>query len=290
MGAGDDRLVACVEQALRTKPLFGGRPCAVVKDVDSLPDAAQERILGLLPRGDPDGHLVLVGTSPDLRRRLYATCVRESWAFRFPRLPIARIPAWLRQEATERGHVFAAGAVEQLTELVGNDLRMAAAEIEKLSLYVGAGQAIGMDAVAAVVGAIRDRSVFELATLIERRDLGAALALVRRLLGQGEPPVALAAFLAGQLRRMLLAKSLAGSREAPAEMASRLGVPPWVADRIVSGAARYDERTLERAVIRAAELDSALKSSRLPPTVLLEVCLLELASVSKAPSPSRCAF
>ena len=275
--AGDDRLVDRLEQTLRTSPLFGGPPCAVVTDVESLSDAAQEEILALLLR-DLGGHLLLVGATPDMRRRLYARCVREGWAFGFRRLPLVRIPAWLREEAAQRGHVLAAVAVERLTELVGTDLRAAAAEIEKISLYVGAGQPIGLDAVAAVVGAMRARSVLELAILIERRDLGPALALVRRLLDQGEPPVALAAFLASQLRRMLIVKSLASGPTAPAEIPARLGVPPWVADRIVSGARRYEAGTLERALAQVAALDFALKSSRLQPAVLFDSCLLELAS------------
>jgi len=275
--AGEERLVDRLEQTLRTSPLFGGPPCAVVTDVESLSEAAQEEILALLLR-DLGGHLLLVGASPDMRRRLYARCVREGWAFGFRRLPLARIPAWLREEAAQRGHVLAAGAVERLTELVGSDLRTAAAEIEKISLYVGAGQAIGVDAVAAVVGAMRARSVLELAILIERRDLGPALALVRRLLGQGEPPVALAAFLAAQIRRMLIVKSLASGPTAPAEIPARLGVPPWVADRIVSGARRYEAGTLGRALAQVAALDLALKSSRLPPAILIEACLLELAT------------
>ena len=275
--AGEERLVERLEQTLRTSPLFGGSPCAVVKDVESLSEAAQEEILALLLR-DVGGHLLLVGATPDMRRRIYARCVREGWAFGFPRLPLARIPAWLREEAAQRGHVLAPGAVERLTELVGTDLRTAAAEIEKISLYVGAGQPIDPDAVAAVVGGMRARSVFELAILIERRDLGPALALVRRLLGQGEPPVALAAFLAGQIRRMLIVKSLASGPTAPAEIPARLGVPPWVADRIVSGARRYEAGTLGRALAQVAALDLALKSSRLPPAILIEACLLELAA------------
>lgn len=274
--AGEDRLMERVEQALCTSPLFGGQPSAVVTDVDSLKDTDQEEMLALITKA-PGGHLVLVGATPDMRRRLYAKCAREGWAFGFRRLSLAQIPTWFRQEATQRGHVLGAGAVEQLTELVGADLRAGAAEIEKLSLYVGEGQPIGVDAVAAVVGGMRARSVFELSTLIEQRDLGAALGLVRRLLTQGEPPVALAAFLAGQLRRMLVAKSLVASQAVPSDIASRLGVPPWVADRIVSGARRYQVGTLERAIARMAALDFALKSSRLPPAVLVESCLLELA-------------
>jgi DNA polymerase-3 subunit delta len=273
--AGEDQLAARVEEALRTPPLFGGAPYAVVSEVESLREAEQGRLLELA-QGACGGHLVLVGTTPDLRRRLYATCVREGWAFAFRRLPMARVPAWLRDEAQRLGHAIARDAVEMLVELVGADLRAGAGELDKLSLYVGVGEPITVEAVTAVVGATRARSVFELANLIQNRQLGPAFPLVRRLLSQGESPIAMVAFLGGQLRRMLVAKSLLASRRRPAEIASRLGVSPWVAERIAGGARRYDARTLQRAFARVAAADVAFKSSRASAPILLETCLLEL--------------
>ena len=120
------------------------------------------------------------------------------------------------------------------------------------------------------------RSVLELADLIQHRRIPEALALIRRLLDQGESAIGMAAFLGGQLRRMLIAKSLGGAGSVPAKVTQRLGLPPWVAERITAAARRYDQETLERAVTRVAELDAALKSSRLPATALLETYVMEL--------------
>jgi len=272
--ADDDRLAAQAEEALRTPPLFGGEPAVIVSGVDALAEKTQEHLLELI-EAEPGGHLVMVGASPDMRRRLYALCNRKGWAFGFKRLSPARMPAWLREEATRRGHAIAPDAVELLAELIGVDLRAAATEIEKVSLFVGEGRRIDADAVAAVVGATRSRSVFELSTMIQEREIGRAVGLVRRLLGQGESPIAVAAFLASQFRRMLIARSLLARRRG-GEVAGRLGVSPWVAERITGGARRYDGATLQRALTHVAAVDVALKSTRQSGAVLLETCLLEL--------------
>jgi DNA polymerase-3 subunit delta len=274
--ADEDRLVARVEEALRTPSLFGGTASVVVTDVDALDDKAQEHLLALA-EVDTGGHLVMVGASPDMRRRLFASCARKGCAFGFRRLPPARVPAWLREEAAQRGHSISTEAVTLLAELAGPDLRVGTGEIEKLSLFVGEGRSIDEAAVAAVVGPTRARSVFELGTMVQERQIGPALALVRRLLGQGEPPIAVAAFLAAQLRRMLIARSLI-VRQRGAEVAGRLGVSPWVAERIAGGARRYDGATLQRALSRIAAVDVALKSSRVSGPVLIETCLLELGA------------
>ena len=75
--------------------------------------------------------------------------------------------------------------------------------------------------------------------------------------------------------RLLVARSLI-ARQRGAEVAARLGVSPWVAERIAGGARRYDGATLRRALARVAAVDVALKSSRVSGPVLIETCLLEL--------------
>jgi DNA polymerase-3 subunit delta len=217
-----------------------------------------------------------VGVAPDLRRRLFATCVREGWAFELQPLPLARVPAWLRQEANRRGHALALEAAQLLADLVGTNLRASVGEIEKLSLYVGDGRPIASDDVAAVVGANRTHSVFELADLVQRRDVGAAVDLLRRVLQQGERPIALAALLASQIRRLLVAKTLLVHGVPPPAIASRLGLPAWLGERLVEASRRYEQRELEAAAAAAAGLDMALKSSRLAPALLLETFLLGL--------------
>jgi DNA polymerase-3 subunit delta len=276
--AGDEDVVLRVGEALRTRSLFGGLPLAIVRDVDALGEAEQEGLLACLPE-TPDAVLVLVGSGPDLRRRLFATCVRRGAAFEFGRIPLARLPAWLIEEARMRGHALSADAAQLLVDLIGSDLRVATAEIEKLSLYVGAAQPIDAAAAAAVVGSSRERSMFELADHLQRRDVGPALGVLRALLAHGgAQPIAVAAFLGGQFRRMLAAAELIAAGVSSQDMARGLGVSPWVADRIGAGARRYGRRALVSALERLAAVDLALKSSRTSATVLLESYVIGLRS------------
>jgi DNA polymerase-3 subunit delta len=274
--AGEDRLLARVEEALRTGSLFGGAPMAVVSAVERLVEAEQVGLLELLPR-DGGAHLVLVGTSPDLRRKLFATCSREGWAFEFARVPIGRLPVWLREEARARGHELGTDAAELLTDLVGTDLRVAAGEIEKLSLYVGATAPIDAQAVAAVVGSSRARSMFELLDHIQRRNVPAAIGTLRQLLGQGTQPLALVAFLANQLRRLIVAGSATRAGASPGDLARRLGLSPWVAERLLDAFRRYDPETLQDAVVALSGIDVALKSSRASGPLLLDAWMLGIA-------------
>jgi DNA polymerase-3 subunit delta len=116
--------------------------------------------------------------------------------------------------------------------------------------------------------------------------MAGALGLMRRLLDQGEPAIAMVAFLAGQLRRMMVAKSLAAADCPPPELARRLGLPPWVGERIRDGARRYDSATLRQAITRLAALDVTLKSSRAPARAVLEAYVVALHTAAP-PRPTR---
>jgi DNA polymerase-3 subunit delta len=272
---GEDGLVGRVEDALRSGSLFGGKPAVLVSAAQDLSEAEQEGLLRILPT-EAVAHLVLVAGAPDMRRRLFATCARRGWAFEFPRLSLGRIPAWLREEARARGHALGNDAAELLVELTGPDLRAAVGEIEKLSLYVGGARRIDAAVVAEVVGSRRGRSMFELADLLQRREVSRALGVLRTLLEQGAEPVAVVAFLAGQLRRMIVAAELAGGKRPPSDVAQALGLPAWVAERISDGARRYGAERLRAALRRLAEVDVSLKSSRLDRASLLESFVLDL--------------
>ncbi len=274
--ADEDGLVPRVEEALRTGSLFGGAPVAVVLEADTLREEQQLALLALLPEGD-GAHLVLVATAPDMRRRLYATCLRNGVAFEFRRLPPPRVAAWLREEAASRGHVLTSEAGELLVDLVGPDLRVGANEIEKLSLYVTAGKPIDAEAVGAVVGSLRARSMLELADNLQRRNLGPAIVLVRQLVAQGNQPIAIVAFVAGQVRRLLATASLRRAGLSVDDVGRRLGVSSWVAERLSEGARRYDPRLLRRALLGLGAVDVTLKSSRVPPERILERWILGLS-------------
>lgn len=275
MRADDDDLVLRVEEALRTGSLFGGAPVAVVFDADALREEQQEALLALISE-DSGAHLVLVATAPDMRRRLYATCLRSGWAFEFRRLPPVRVAAWLREEAAARGHALSPEAGELLVDLVGTDLRVGANEIEKLSLYVAAGKPIDAEAVSSVVGSLRARSMLELADNLQRRNLGAAVALVRQLVAQGSQPIAIVAFVGGQIRRMLATASLLRAGLSSDDIGRRLGVSSWVAGRLCEGARRYDTRALRSALLGIGAVDVTLKSSRVPAERILEGWVLDL--------------
>ncbi len=253
--------------------LFGGASVLVIRRAEALSTASEDAVLAIVPRLDERARLVLVAKGLDQRRRLHATWAKGGAAVAFQRPEPRAVPAWVTTLARERGHAIAPGTVERLLERTGTDLARVDDELEKLSVSIGPNAAIERPQVDSLVAATRAHAIEELADRLARRDLSGAIRSLRGLLASGEPPLRIVAFLASNLRRALHVCELLAAGVPEAQVAGRLGMPPWLVSRQAS---RGSPEALEAALAALAELDVALKSSR-PEAAAFETAVLAIA-------------
>src|SRR5512146_2487805 len=120
----------------------------------------------------------------------------------------AQLTDWVTRRARAQGRRITPESVRMLVELLGDDLRMLASEIDKLGTYVGEGGEIGVDDVRALTPVARQSKVFDLTDALARRDTSAALALLHELLANGESPLGIVALTAFQTRSLMQVKLL----------------------------------------------------------------------------------
>ncbi len=280
---GDDdaeRLAEAVED-LVSPSLFGGTTALVIRRAEALSSAGEDAVLAVLPRLGDGARLVLVAKALDQRKRLHGACVKAGAVAAFPRPADPRAAAtWVAALARERGHAIAPAGIERLLERTGIDLARIDDELEKLSLHVGAGVAIDVRHVEAMVAALRAHAVEELTDRLARRDVSGAMRTLRGLVADGEPPLRIVAFLASNFRRALHVSELLAGGLREDEVAGRLGMPAWLVAR---QARRGAPAALEAGIAALAELDVALKSSR-PDVATFEAAVLRLAAPARRPA------
>jgi len=268
----DDR--ARLEEALadlESPLLFGGVERLLVRRAEALDEWSQNAILTLLPSLRTTAAIVLVARAVDVRRRLFATCIRSGAAHAFPWITDARVLRdWVSRLARELGHAVAPAVADELVDRVGNDLGQLANELEKLSVRGGRGARLEVAHVRATVPRVRVRAVQELADRLARRDLAGALGALRSMLADGEPPVRIVAFLAANLRRALHVAELSEAGLDADAIGRRLGMPGWLVAR---NAGRGTSAQLTRAICLLRDLDLELKRSR-PAEAVLEAAVL----------------
>jgi len=282
LGAGGVRVIWGDDEPARlqtaigdlvTPSLFGGAAVLVIRRAEALPRPVEEAVQAIVPQLDDRARLVLVAKSLDQRRPLHSAWAKAGAAVELARPDPRAVAPWIGTLARERGHAIAPAAAELLLERVGADLARLDDEIEKLSLHAGPGAAIDAKQVDALVATTRARAVEELTDRLARRDLAGAIRALRGLMAGGEAPLRILAFVASNLRRALHVSELAASGATEGEIASRLGMPPWLVSKQTS---RGTPAALETALATLCQLDVALKTSR-PNEAVFESAVLAIA-------------
>ena len=218
------------------------------------------------------------GGPVDRRRRLFKSLAKAGRAVEFTRLEKGDLARWLAQRVNGYGKRFSPGAVETLLERAGTSLNTLAREVEKLVSYTGDRQAIDAADVRVLCPPPLEESVFNVVDAIGHRRAGVALSGIRDLLAAREPPVRLLAMVARQFRLLLLVRDLLDQGCPAGQVAGRLKLNPFVAQKMAGQSINYSVTRLIRALEELLELDEAFKSGRLEFYPGLEALLLRLCA------------
>jgi len=260
----------------RTLPMLAQSRFVLARAVEAMASAEIDALCGYLRNPSPEACVVLVSEKLDGRSKLVKTaqelgCFHEA----VPPKP-AQLPQLVQQEARARGHALSQEAAAALVDALGVDLSALDDALERLSLFVGEGAPIELDAVEQCVVSTRVDSVWALVDAVGARNTSVVMASAASLLSSQEPPLRILSLVARQLRMLARVRGALKSGLREQEAAQRAGAPPFKARELAQLARRFDDAQLARAFRTIAETDLALKGSRVPGPRLLEKALLEL--------------
>lgn len=260
-----------IAAAARTGPMMGRRRLVLVRDADELDAEEQDAIASLVLDPCPTTTLVILACKLDGRRKLAQAAKKAGALFDAAPIPERQVGTWVTRLARSLGHPIDPAAAAALVEHCGADLSLLDDAVTRLSLFVGPNEPISTAAIDACIAPLRSGSVFELIDAVGRRQKKTALSLLGQLLDAREPALRILWWMARHVRQLVVA------REAPrGELPSRLGVPPFIADKIADQARGFDSATLQNAVLVLARADLDLKSARRSERMILEEAVLRL--------------
>jgi DNA polymerase-3 subunit delta len=240
----------------QTLPMMAKTRMVFVRDLGLLPADEAEPVLEYLAKPNPSTVLVAVTSKLDKRLKLFAQLSKKGFlhVLEAPR----QVMPWVRDEAKAQNVKMDQAAIGRLIDTVGNDLSRLALAIGQLGLYAG-DRPVTSDDVDDLVADTRERSVFELTDAIGAADKKRALAAVASLCDQRESAVGVVVMLARHIRQLSMLHYLRSQNVPRPEWASRVGVPPFVIDKLIQQARGYSPAALARATQTLATADRALK-------------------------------
>ena len=270
----DEMSIADLITRLDTLPFFGQRRVVVVKGAEAWKAPEQERLATYLEQGIPPAGLIVVAQGLDRRRKLYTTIRRVGEIQEFPRMSVRQLPSWIADRARQAHRQFDPDAVEALIALVGSGLRQLTLEIEKVFAYAGERTRITRADVEAAVSRLSESTIFMLVDAIGEQRADHAVRHLTEILREEAPPYVLF-MIARQFRLLYRASVLLAARKPSGALQEALGVPPFVARRIVEQARNFPTTSFPGLFARLQEADRAIKTGG-HPRLALEMLIADL--------------
>ena len=275
--AGEKAGLADVLDELRTLPFLVRRRVVVVEDADPFVTAHRKELEHLIDGKPTPGALILAVKTWPGNTRLAKAVAKAGLAVDCKTPDERELPQWLVQLARSRSQAkLHPAAAQLLVELVGAEIGLLAAEIEKLAVYVGDAKDIGREDVARMVGAGRAEKLWKILDDATTGNGARALAELNRLIAAGENAVGLLAGMTFSLRPLHHAGQLRRARRDLESACRESGAFP--AARVGEQHAHLGPKRVDALPALLLQADLDLKgSTSLPPEVVLERLVVQLA-------------
>jgi DNA polymerase-3 subunit delta len=188
------------------------------------------------------------------------------------------LAGWIRRRVRDKGGDFSGEAIALLDALVGLDLRLLDQEIDKLLMYADGRQVTAQD-VRTLVSRARQASIFDLVDCVGRREADRALNLLHQMLEEGAEPLYLLAMLARQVRILIQVSELQPQRLTRHQVASRLKLHPFVAEKGIAQARNFEPDQLVAAHQLLVQTDWMIKTGQVEPQLALDLLVVDLVRI-----------
>ncbi|HZW31404.1 MAG TPA: DNA polymerase III subunit delta [Isosphaeraceae bacterium] len=280
--AGPATDLAAVLDELFTLPFFSRRRLVIIEEADPFVSKHRKDLEAYVERPSASGVLLIQPKQWPATTKL-ARLVDQSGlavdcgALRDRDTP--KVVTWLIEYASRHcdAHLDS-GAARLLVDLVGLELGILVAEVEKLAVYAGESRRISRGDVAKLVEAGRVETIWKALDAATTGQGATALKLLDELLAAGAFPTPLLAAISASLLKIHHAGRLRAARLSLDEACRIAGIPTWAVEKTGKQHAHLGPRRVDRLPELLLRADLDLKGgSALDPRVILERLMIELA-------------
>lgn len=275
---GNSASLADVLDELRMLPFFSRRRMVFVEDADPFVTRSRKELEAHVEAPVGMGVLVLMVKTWPATTKLYRQVAAAGLPIDCNSPGEKELMPWLVHHAAKQGADLEADAARLLVELVGAEVGLLAAEVEKLAVYVGPSGQIRRADVARMVEAGRIETVWKVIDAATTGKVAEAVADLELLMASGEYPIKILAAFSASLLKVHHAGRLRAARLSLAEACQIAGIRDFAVDKTRRQHAHLGPSRVDQIPAWLLKADLDLKgNSLLDPRVILEYLLIRLA-------------
>ena len=276
--AKDSKAQDVVAQAMNL-PMMAGRRVVVLKEADKLKDI--DPLVQYLASPSPETVFVMVAGDAERAKeeKLARAVPADGVAVHFYHPFDSELVRWIKTLAKESGYALEDDAAEYLKDALGGNLALTEAELNKVFNFMGDRKTVTHADVKESVGEFGMPVVFDLIDAAAGGKPGRAIEILSRLLDEGEQPLMLLGLMSAHWRRLIDAGERMKAGDDADKLAKAFRLNFMNKKSFLGQVSRVPEGDKIRAVHLFKRADAALKGSGIPPRVVMERLVLELAGV-----------
>jgi DNA polymerase-3 subunit delta len=263
-----ENIVTAISSA-RQLPMMSSRRVVTLTDVriaatafkDTLKEEYEELIADYLARPSDTSVLILIADELNGTRRLTKLLKKHAASVFFDRLGPGELTNWVRRAVRDAGCEIDDAGVRHLINLVGDDLRRFAAEIDKLATASLPSRIIDENLIDALAINSSEIENFALTSALISGNGPNALSVLKTILDGGAEPIALLGVMSYGFRRLMIAKEMMVRGDDRRAVSNQLGLRGRDQESFLAAARRIEGSTLSMVFERLRKADVAMKTS-----------------------------
>jgi len=263
--------------ALESYPVMNDKKLLIVRDLLSanIKGESKKKVFSSLSEIPEDSVVVFTYENPEHsfpsgaeEKELCALVRKYGFAVDCKSPGDAELASWVVRHFKARGKTIAPGTVKFFLSYCENSMDRLLSEIEKLSLYAKS-EEISPSDVEAICVKSTDAKVYRLSDAYFKKDAGKLASELADLLNQREDPLYLLSGFGRAIKSALLVKTYAKKEKNTAKLAKDTGLREFQVKNYLRDLQSVREETLNRVLQKCVETDVALKSSKIPASLVI---------------------
>lgn len=260
-----------------TMPFFGERRLIVIEDSGFLKNASPE-LAEYLKEAPETTYFLFVEEEIDKRGKLYKTVKDRGRIVELTTQDEHTLLRWILGNMKKEGKQTTESAVRYLLAKCGTDMENLQSEMEKLFCYTLEKETIEIADIEEICTTQITNQIFEMIAAVAEKKQKKALDLYYDLLALKEKPMKILALLSRQFRLLMEVKELAGQGYGRKDIASSVGLNPYVVGKYVEQAKAFHRKELRGILEECLDIEERIKTGRLDDVMGVEVFIVKYSS------------
>jgi DNA polymerase III subunit delta len=271
----------------RTLPFGADLRIIVFRGPDVSRPSNVESLGVYLRQASPKSILVVETDKSEKGSLLENLAVDHGFLIECPLLTPAERKKWIQDFARQQGYTLDYAAVSLATDRAGNNLWEISCQMNKVFDWMDSPGPIAAKTLEMLLPTMQDTTIWKILDALSEGDTAKALQANATSLDRGEAPVALLIMIVRQIRNWYIAKEMLQEGKSKEEAMKILKIPPFKATSFFGLVQNLPVHQLRGLYSSAVQYDRQMKSSRMPPKILLESLIIKIAALVRSSTGSQ---